>query len=74
MKFYIRRAVVGVLAVPVVAGSYIFGYLLLMLLGAEASISVEGAWNNGLLIGYTCAAMFTFSPQISKFLTRMIGA
>lgn len=73
MKFYIRRAVVGVLAVPAVSGAYVFGYLGLMILGAENSLKIEEIWNNGLLIGGVCAVMLVFAPQVNKFLDRVVG-
>lgn len=73
MKFYIRRAVVGVLAVPAVSGAYVFGYLGLMLLGAENSLKIEEIWNNGMLIGVVCAVMLTFSPQVSRLVDRLTG-
>jgi hypothetical protein len=73
MKFVIRRAVVGVLAVPVVAGAYVFGYLALVILGADNSLKIEEIWSNGLLIGSVSAVMFAFATQVNKFLTRVIG-
>jgi hypothetical protein len=73
MKFVIRRAVVGVLAVPVVAGAYVFLYLALVILGADNSLKIEEIWSNGLLIGSVSAVMFAFATQVNKFLTRVIG-
>lgn len=73
MKFVIRRAVVGVIALPVVAGAYVFGYLALILAGAEIGASIEEIWNNGLLIGSVSAVMFAFATQVDKFLTRVVG-
>lgn len=73
MKFVIRRAVVGFLAVPAVSGAYVFGYLALILMGAENSLKIEEIWNNGLLIGSVSAVMFAFAPQVNKFLTRVVG-
>jgi hypothetical protein len=74
VKFVIRRAVVGVLAVPAVAGAYVFGYLGLMLMGAEGGLKIEEIWNNGMLIGSVSAVMFAFSPQVNKFLDKVVGA
>ena len=73
MKFVVRRAVVGVLAVPAVSGAYVFVYLWLMLLGAENSLKIEEIWNNGLLIGSVSAVMFAFATQVNKFLTKIVG-
>lgn len=73
VKFVVRRAVVGVLAVPAVAGAYVFGYLGLMIMGAENSLKIEEIWNNGLLIGSVTAVMFAFATQVNKFLTKVVG-
>lgn len=73
MKFVIRRAVVGFLAVPVVAGLYVFGYVALMLMGAEASSTSEEVFANGIGLGVIVAVMFAFATQLNKFLTRVIG-
>lgn len=73
MKFYIRRAVVGVLAVPVVAGVYTFIWLALIIAGAEASLSAEQVFQSGLGLGAIVAVMFTFSPQVSRLLDRIVG-
>jgi hypothetical protein len=74
MKFYIRRAVVGVIAVPVVAGLYTFAYLWLVIAGGEPNVSSEEVFNNGLWLGALIAVMLTFSPQVSKLLNRIVGA
>lgn len=73
MKFYIRRAVAGVLAIPVIAGLYTVGWLWLAILGAEPQISSREVFNNGLSLGVIVAVMFTFSPQVSKFLNKIVG-
>jgi small neutral amino acid transporter SnatA (MarC family) len=73
MKFYIRRAVAGVIAIPFVAGAWVFFYLMLLVAGAEPSQSLEDTFNNGLFIGWTVAVMFTFSPQVSKLLAKISG-
>ena len=73
MKFVVRRAVVGVLAVPAVAGAYVFLYLSLVIMGAENSLKIEEIFNNGLLIGFVSATMFAFATQVNKFLTKVVG-
>lgn len=73
MKFVIRRAVVAVIALPVVAGAYVFLYLALVLLGAENSLKIEEIWNNGMLIGSVSAVAFAFATQLDKFLTKVVG-
>ena len=73
VKFYIRRAVLGIIIIPVVAGLYTFAYLWLILAGAEPTVSSEEVFNNGLWLGVLVAVMLTFSPQVSKLLNRIIG-
>lgn len=72
MKYAIRRAVVGVISIPLIAGAWVFFYLLLLLAGAEPSQTLTETFNNGLLIGFTCAVFFTFYPKIAIFLDKMI--
>jgi len=71
MKYFIRRAIVGVISIPFVAGAYVFLYLLLLLAGAEPSLNLEGAFDNGLLIGFVIALAITFQPQFSKLLDKL---
>jgi hypothetical protein len=64
MKFYIRRAVLGVIATPVIAGIYFAGYALLVGAGADPTATPAEVWNNGLMIGAMLAVAFTFFPQV----------
>jgi hypothetical protein len=73
MKYVIRRAVVGLLALPVVAGTYVFVYVLLGSLGDSLALSLNEIWNNGLLIGSVSAIAFAFATQIDKFVSRLVG-
>ena len=73
MKFVIRRLLVGVLALPVVAGLYLFGYLALIALGAEPTASLGEAWGNGLLVGSVSAVAFAFATQLDKFIGKIVG-
>jgi hypothetical protein len=73
MKFVIRRAVIAVIASPVVAGAYVLGYAVLVGLGAGAGISVNEAWVNGFEIAGAVALVFTFSSQLNKALDK-VGA
>lgn len=73
MKFYIRRAIAGIVAIPFVAGAWCFFYLLLLIAGAEPSQSLGETFNNGLFIGGTLAVAFTFSPQFTNLLNRLTG-
>jgi hypothetical protein len=73
MKFYIRRAVAGIVSIPFVAGAWVFLYLVLILLGGEPQQTISDTFNNGLMIGTLVAVMFTFAPQFDKFVSRLIG-
>jgi hypothetical protein len=71
MKFFIRRAIVGVISIPFVAGAWVFLYLLLLLAGAEPGQNLTETFNNGVLIGVVVALAITFQPQFSKFLDKI---
>lgn len=73
MKFYIRRAVAGVIALPFVAGAWCFVYLAFLMIGGEPNQSLTETFNNGLLIGSVVAIAFTFAPQFSKFVSKISG-
>lgn len=73
MKFYIRRAVAGILAIPFVAGAWVFLYLMLLIIGGEPSQTITETFTNGLTIGVIVAVMFTFSPQFNKFVSFLSG-
>lgn len=66
MKYYIRRAVAGAVATPIVAGIYFVGYAVLVGLGAEPTGTPAEVWNNGIMIGIVSAVMLTFAPQVWK--------
>jgi len=71
MKYAIRRAIVGVVSIPLIAGAYLFLNLFLIYLGAEPQYTVEDAFYNGIEIGIVSAVFFTFSPQILRFVDRI---
>jgi hypothetical protein len=71
MKYLVRRAVVGLVASPVIAGIYVAGVAVLVGLGAGASFSVEQAWSNGLVLGFASALAFAFYPQISRVVDKV---
>jgi hypothetical protein len=71
VKFTIRRAIVGVISIPLLAGAYVFFYLLLLLAGAEPTVTLTESFNNGLLIGITSAVFFTFAPRILHLIDRI---
>lgn len=66
MKYLIRRAVLGALAVPFIAGAYTVGYAGLVGLGGQPTASVSEVWSNGITIGIVLAVFLTFYPQIMK--------
>jgi hypothetical protein len=73
MKFYIRRAVAGVIAVPVVAVAWCAVYFMLLVIGGEPSQTIGETFQNGLLIGWVLAVAFTFAPQFSKLIDKLAG-
>ena len=72
MKYAIRRAIVGVVSIPLIAGAYTFLYLLLLVAGAEPGQTLAETFNFGVVIGITSAIFLTFYPQFSRFLDRLI--
>lgn len=73
MKFYVRRAVVGLVSIPFVAGAWCFIYLAFLLAGGEPTQTISETFDNGLYIGITLAIAFTFAPQISRLLDKVVG-
>lgn len=73
MKYYIRRAVAGIIAMPFVAGAWCFVYLAFIVIGGEPSQTLTETYNNGLLVASVVAIMFTFAPQVAKLLDRISG-
>lgn len=73
MKFVIRRAVAGLLLMPVVAGLYVAGYAVLVGLGAGATTDLSGVVANGVLVGWVFAFAFAFWTQLMKFAERIGG-
>ena len=73
MKFYIRRAVAGALATPIIAGAYFAFYALLVGAGADPTNTPSGVWGNGLMFGTMIAVAFTFAPQILRLERKLYG-
>jgi ABC-type molybdate transport system permease subunit len=73
MKFVIRRAVVAVVAMPLVASAYVLGCALLIGLGAGASFTIAEAWVNGWEIAGAAALVFTFGRQLNAAFDK-VGA
>lgn len=73
LKFYIRRAVVGLISIPFVAGAWCFTYLSLIILGGEPQQTIDETFDNGLMLGWILAFMFTFAPQVSRLMKKITG-
>ena len=71
MKYVIRRAILGIVSIPFVAGAWVFFYLLLLLAGAEPNQSIGDTFNNGMFIGGTLAIVLTFYPQFSRLIEKL---
>jgi hypothetical protein len=72
MKYVVRRIVAGVIAIPVVAGTYTALYLFLLLAGGEPNATIDSVFSTGVVIGITLALMLVFYPQFSRFLDKLI--
>ena len=72
MKYAIRRAIVGVISIPLVAGAYTFFYLTLLLMGAEPTSSLSDTYANGINIAIVIAIILTFFPQFTKLVNKFI--
>ena len=66
MKYVFRRAVLGVVATPIVAFAWVLFIATLIGLGAEPTASVNQVWNDGLWLGVIVAVLFTFLPLLNK--------
>jgi len=73
MKFVIRRAALGLVVMPVVAGTYVLSYAVGYAWSGGVAISLGEVWNTGLTIGFVLAVAFAFATQLDKFSARVIG-
>lgn len=73
MKFIIRRAIAGLIAMPVVAGLYVLNYVLLALFGGGFSSTFGELWFTGFQIGFVVAVVFAFATQLDNFVARLVG-
>ena len=71
MKFVIRRAVVGVLAIPMVASAYFVIYAVLVGLGSQPSQAPTEVIYTGLWIGGVIAVLFTCMTR--KVVNALVG-
>ncbi len=74
MKYYIRRAIAGILAMPFIAGAWCFVYLAFIIIGGEPTQTIDQTFSNGLLVGGVTAVLFTFSPQVTRLLDKVTKA
>ena len=65
MKYVFRRAVLGVIATPIVAFAWVLFIAVLIGLGAEPTANVNQVWNDGLWLGVISAVIFTFGPLLT---------
>lgn len=72
MKFVIRRALLGLISIPLVAGAYTFVYLTLLVMGAEPTSSLTDTYANGVNIAIVVAIILTFFPQFTKLVNKFL--
>lgn len=72
MKFVIRRALLGVVSIPLIAGAYVFLYLLLVLAGGDPTQTISETFFIGIQIASVVAVALTFYPQIAKVLDKVV--
>jgi hypothetical protein len=66
MKYFFRRALVGIIAIPVVAMLWVlFNAILSVVVGLPMG-SVNRVWNEGLGLGLLATIMFAIIPLILK--------
>ena len=58
MKYVFRRAVLGVVLVPLVAVAWVLFYATLVGLGADPTNTPQGVFNDGLFIGFVVELFF----------------
>lgn len=72
MKYIIRRAIVGALAIPFIAGIYTVAYAGLVVLGGQPTATVSEVWSNGLMFGIASAVVLTFAPQLMRTVEKVL--
>jgi hypothetical protein len=71
MKFYIRRAVAGIILTPVVAGLYTLGYALLVIAGGNPGMNLTSTLATGVQVGVVVSLMLILAPQVSRLIDKM---
>jgi hypothetical protein len=69
MKFYVRRFIASLLALPIVLGAY------LLLVGLLATLTVGGGFDYTVLypIAFVWVGAITFAPDFWRFVQRVSG-
>jgi hypothetical protein len=62
MKYFFRRALVGIIAIPVVAMLWVLFNAIMAMLFALPMSSVSRVWNDGLWLGLLATVMFAVFP------------
>jgi hypothetical protein len=70
VKYVIRRALLGLISIPFVAGAYTFLFITLLAISPETDVTVSESYHNGIIIGITNAVIITFYPQLNEFLKK----
>ena len=68
MKFYVRRAIAGLIATPIIAVIYCALFALALGVSHGTSANLADTFHAGLVIGLALATCFTFAPQFAKLI------
>jgi hypothetical protein len=66
MKYVFRRALVGIIVIPVVAMAWVLFTAILSVVVSLPMGSVNRVWNEGLWLGILATVMFAIIPLILK--------
>jgi hypothetical protein len=62
MKYFFRRALVGIIVIPVVAMLWVLFSAIMAMLFSLPMSSVNRVWNDGLWLGLLATVMFAIFP------------
>jgi hypothetical protein len=65
MKYVFRRALVGIIIIPVVAMVWVLFSAILGMVFALPMSSVNRVWNDGLWLGLLATIMFAITPLLN---------
>jgi steroid 5-alpha reductase family enzyme len=71
-RYTIRRAVVGLIAIPAIAAAYTLGYVLMVGLNVPATDTLDGVWSTGFLVAAVLAVVFTFISQVKTAIDKIL--